>query len=113
MDFVYLILSVFLRLSPAVRKLFPVISGERHRPSDLVDLAFLIPLVGWVSVSVQHRMEARWLSTRVLQLNEFHWLSALNRFDEPCLDRNSFQRGAPVSRLCVSDLVRRIFKDRF
>ena len=93
MDFVYLILSVFLRLSPAVRKLSPVISGERHRPSDLVELAFLIPLVGWVSVSVQPRLDARWLSARVRQLNEFHWLSSLNRCDEPRWGRNSFQGG--------------------
>ena len=113
MDFVYLILSVFLRLSPAVRKLSPVISGERHRPSDLVELAFLIPLVGWVSVSVQPRLDARWLSTRVRPLNESHRLSSLNRRDEPRWGRNSFQREAPVPCLCVSDLVRRIFRDRF
>ena len=110
MDFVYLILSVFLRLSPAVRKLSPVISGERHRPSDLVELAFLIPLVGWVSV--QHRLDASWLTRRVRQLNEFHWLSSLNRCDEPRLGRKSFQRESPVPRLFALDLVQRIFRDR-
>jgi hypothetical protein len=111
MDFVYLILSVFLRLSPAVRKLSPVISGERRCPSDLVELAFLIPLVGWVSVSVQHRLDASRLTRRVRQLNEFHWLSSLNRCDEPRLGRKSFQRESPVPRLFALDLVQRIFKD--
>ena len=113
MDFVYLILSVFLRLSPAVRKLSPVISGERNRPSDWVELAVLIPLVGWVSVSVQHRFDARWLSRRVRQLNEFHWLSSLNRCDEPRWIHKSFQRESSVPRLFASDLVQRIFRDRF
>ena len=112
MDFVYLILSVFLRLSPAVRKLSPVSSGERNRPSDWVEIAYLIPLVGWVSVSVQHRFEAIWLSRRVRRLNEFHGLSSLNRSEELCWVRKSFQRDALASRLFSSDLVQRIFRDR-
>lgn len=112
MDFVYLILSVFLRLSPAVRKLSPVISEDRNRPSDLVELAFLIPLVGWVSVSVQHCLDARWLTTRVRQLNDFHWVSLLNRCDEPRMGRKPFQRESREPRLFASELVQRIFRDR-
>ena len=112
MDFVYLILSVFLRLSPVVRQLSPVISGERNRPSDWVELAYLIPSVGWVSVSVQNRFEARWLSRRVRELNEFHWLSSLNRCDELCWVHKSFQREALVPLLFASDLGQRIFRDR-
>jgi hypothetical protein len=113
MDFVYLILSVFLRLSPAVRKLSPVMTEEQNRPSDWVELAFLIPLVGWVSVSVQHRFNARWLSRRVRQLNEFHWLSLLSSCEEPGWDRQSFQREPSVPLLFLPDWVQRIFRDRY
>ena len=70
MDLIYVILSVFLRLLPAVRK-HSVGTGISLRGfrSDPVELAVWIPLVGWVSVSVQHNPEARWLPWRVRSIH--------------------------------------------
>jgi hypothetical protein len=69
MDLIYFILSVFLRLLPAARK-HSVGTGfsSRHRGQDRMELAVWIPLVGWVSVSVQHFAEARWLPWRVMDI---------------------------------------------
>lgn len=65
MDLIYVILSVFLRLSPAVRKQFIRSKSARGFRNDRMQLAIWVPLVGWVSVSVQHFSEATWLPWRV------------------------------------------------
>jgi hypothetical protein len=77
MDLIYIILSVFLRLSPAVRKLSSVSTGQKNRRHDVLDLAFWIPLVGWVSVSVQHQPDSKWFVWRVREVNSFRF-SMLN-----------------------------------
>ena len=76
MDLIYIILSVFLRLSPAVRRVFRAkradssryrSAGERGR----VDLAFWFFLVGWISVSVEYLPDAKWLQWRVRSVLSF------------------------------------------
>lgn len=102
MDLIYLILSFFLRLSPAVRKLSSVTLDDRTRRPDTVELAFWLPLVGWVSVSVQHRPDAKWLIWRVREVSEFHfspWLSSQQeqrwRVDSKRRGRNQSPPRAP------------------
>jgi hypothetical protein len=66
MDLIYLILSVFLRRLPVARKRFVGTGFSSHvRDRDRMELAFWIPMVGWISVSVQQVAEARWLPWRV------------------------------------------------
>lgn len=79
MDLIYIILSVLLRLSPAVRKVSRVTkstkrngsSSARRKYGHLMDLAFWFPLVGWISVSVQDVPTARWLQWRVRSVYSF------------------------------------------
>ena len=76
MDLIYIILSVFLRLSPAVRKVSRATRrkssrNQRFGELGLVDLAFWLPLVGWISVSVEHLPDARWLQWRVRSVLSF------------------------------------------
>ncbi|MDG1872398.1 MAG: hypothetical protein P8J27_00705 [Mariniblastus sp.] len=79
MDLIYFILSVLLRLSPAVRKVSRVTETRtKFRESDLVDLAFWLPLVGWISVSVQHVSGARWMEWRVRNVRAFYDTSNSN-----------------------------------
>ncbi|MFT5303432.1 MAG: hypothetical protein ACI87E_002607 [Mariniblastus sp.] len=98
MDLIYIILSVFLRLSPAVRKLSSVSSGRKNR-GDVVELAFWIPLVGWVSVSVQHLSEAQWLTWRVRKVNSVHF-SLLDLFQKQAwrVDSSRRRRKKPLRR---------------
>lgn len=93
MDLIYIILSVFLRLSPAVRKLSSVTSSDKGRRPDMVDLAFWLPLVGWVSVSVQHRPDAKWFIWRVREVNEFHFSASLNSQQKQSWRVDSKRRG--------------------
>jgi len=71
MDLIYFILSVFLRLLPAVRKHSVRTGFASLRGENRMELAVWIPLVGWVSVSVQHFPEARWLPWRVRNIRSF------------------------------------------
>lgn len=79
MDLIHIILSVLLRLSPAVRKVSKVTRSSRQnghssanrKHGQLTDLAFWIPLVGWISVSVQFVPNARWLQWRVVSVHSF------------------------------------------
>lgn len=92
MDLIYLILSVFLRIFPAVRKQ-SVGSGRRNcRPEPPLELALWIPLVGWISVSVQHNSEARWLPWRVNRVNPLGstWLESERN---QCRNNGSHGRG--------------------
>ena len=93
MDLIYFILSVFLRLSPAVRKLSSVsVSGAKHRRRNWVGLAFWLPMVGWVSVSVQHMPGAQWLTWRVREVRSFHF-SALDSRQKQSREVDSKSRG--------------------
>jgi len=96
MDLIYIILSVFLRLSPAVRKVSRARSrnslrNRRLRDHDLIDLAFWLPLVGWISVSVEQLPNARWLQWRVRSVQSFRDAEDSTRFGGWRL--NPFDRG--------------------
>jgi hypothetical protein len=82
MDLIYIILSVFLRVSPAVRRLSGVTSSSEKNRRDWVGLAFWFPLVGWVSVSVQHVPDAKWLFWRVREVRSFDFFT-LNSDQQP------------------------------
>lgn len=98
MDLIYIILSVFLRISPAVRKVSKATlrsrSGNRDRrfrERDLIDLEFWLPLVGWIPVLVQQLPDARWLQWRVRSVQSFCGLMNSRRSDGWRL--NPFDRG--------------------
>lgn len=96
MDLIYIILSVFLRLSPAVRKVSRATRrkssrNQRFGELGLVDLAFWLPLVGWISVSVEYLPDARWLQWRVRSVHSFCDESGVDRSSGPLA--NFFGRG--------------------
>jgi hypothetical protein len=92
MDLIYLILSVFLRLLPAVRKHSVVNRFPRPgRRNDRLELAIWIPMVGWVSVSVQHFPEAQWLPWRVRGIGSVGQ-STLNRDQRQSRKKSSKRR---------------------
>jgi len=67
MDFIYILLSVYIRLFQTALPLSGSASAESNR-QNLQQWAMWLPIVGWVSVSVRFVPAAIWLIWRVTSI---------------------------------------------
>jgi len=94
MDLIHIILSVFLRLSPAALNMSGLSKSGKRRRNGTAELAMWLPLVGWVSVSVQFMPSAFWLPWRVYDVRSID-RSSLDSNPNQSWGKNSSKRGRP------------------
>ena len=93
MDLIYIILSVLIRLSPAVLNLSRLSRSGKRQSS--VDLAMWLPLVGWVSVSVRHIPGAFWLPWRVYDVRSLDRMSLDSDRERRLEKKSEYGRPSP------------------